>query len=235
MHNLSKKTKLKIIILSTFLIILILSVCTYILTITQKNNNPTFNNHYEERIYKFEEENKYLKDKNIDVVFLGDSLTEGCNLHTLYPSLTVLNRGINGDTTFGLEDRLKISAYDVKPKVVCLLIGINNINTMMQNYESIIQKLKENLPDSKIIILSLTPTGLSYNDYNPLILERNSKLELLSNQYNCTYVDIHSILLNKETNQIYNQYTFEGLHITSEGYTQIANKLTPILQSLINK
>ena len=42
-------------------------------------------------------------------------------------------------------------------KVIIMLIGINNINRMFENYESILIKFKNNINDRKIIICSLTP------------------------------------------------------------------------------
>ena len=60
-----------------------------------------FQEHYNGRVNLFNEENKNVSD--VDVVFLGDSLTEGYDVKTYYPEYNVLNRGIGGDTTFGVE------------------------------------------------------------------------------------------------------------------------------------
>ena len=90
-----------------------------------------FETHYYDRCNLFNEENKHLT--NIDVAFLGDSLTEGYDLKSFYPDWTVVNRGISGDTTIGLEKRLQVSAYDAHPKVISMLIGANNFDTMLTN------------------------------------------------------------------------------------------------------
>ena len=95
-----------------------------------------FEAHYNDRVNLFKEENKHAE--NIDVVFLGDSLTEGYDVKSYYPEYNVLNRGIGGDTTFGVEKRLQVSAYDVHPKVATLLIGANNFDSMFENYENIL-------------------------------------------------------------------------------------------------
>ena len=94
-----------------------------------------FDIHYNDRIALFNEENKHAT--NVDVVFLGDSLTEGYDVNTYYSEYNVLNRGIGGDTTFGVEKRLKESVYDANPKVTAMLIGANNFDTMLDNYENI--------------------------------------------------------------------------------------------------
>ena len=87
---------------------------------------------------------------------LGDSLTEGYDIVKFYPYYKVVNRGIGGDTTFDLEKRLKVSAYDLKPKVLVMLIGANNFKTMFNNYERMVSSIKENLPNTEIVLLSLT-------------------------------------------------------------------------------
>ena len=64
----------------------------------QENWAEIFKQHYEDRCAQFKEENKTAQD--LDVVFLGDSLTEGYDVNKFYPQYKVLNRGIGGDTSF---------------------------------------------------------------------------------------------------------------------------------------
>ena len=72
-------------------------------------------------------ENEQYDDYEVDVAFIGDSLTDGYDLQKYYPQFITANRGIGGDTTFDLEGRLQVSVYDLKPKVVVMLIGANNM------------------------------------------------------------------------------------------------------------
>ena len=91
--------------------------------------------HYENRVALFTEENKNYSPGEVDVVFLGDSLTEGYDLDTFYPQYVTVNRGIGGDTTDGLWERLEVSAYELEPKVVVMLIGANNFDTMFERMD----------------------------------------------------------------------------------------------------
>mgnify|MGYP003297907874 CR=1 FL=1 len=111
------------------------------------------------KLEQYEQENAEYDDYEVDVAFIGDSLTDGYDLAKYYPQYITANRGIGGDTTFGLEERLQVSLYDLKPKVVVMLIGANNMDSMLENYESILKGLQENLPESKIVLLSLTAMG----------------------------------------------------------------------------
>ena len=98
----------------------------------------------EEKTRRYQTENEAYADYQVDVAFLGDSLTDGYDLERYYPQFLVCNRGIGGDTTFDLEARLQVSVYDLKPKVAVVLIGANNLSTMFQNYEAILTGLQEN-------------------------------------------------------------------------------------------
>ena len=187
--------------------------------------------YYDMKVAHFEEENATASD--VDVVFLGDSLTDGYDLQEFYPQWNVLNRGIGADTTFGLERRLKVSAYDVNPKVVVMLIGANNLYTMFDNYESIVVQLRTNLPSAKIVLLSLSPLGAHFADRNDTVIANNVEIQAIASRGGCTYVDIHSVLRNPQTGQMYDEYTTEGLHFSHEGYVVITNTLTPVIASLL--
>ena len=54
------------------------------------------------KISRYIEENEKYDDYEVDVAFLGDSLTDGYNVESYYPEYLVSNRGIGGDTTFDL-------------------------------------------------------------------------------------------------------------------------------------
>jgi lysophospholipase L1-like esterase len=181
--------------------------------------------YYDNKVAQFEEENKSIIPGETDVVFLGDSLTDGCDLSLYYPEYTTLNRGIGGDTTIGLEKRLDVSAYAVKPKVVVMLIGANNLSTMFDNYENILLSMKENLPDSKIVLVSLTSMGDDWGKNNNLAAFNNVKIKALAEKYGYEFVDVYTSLLNLETNEIYGEYTTDGGHLTHEGYLVLTGEI----------
>ena len=190
-----------------------------------------FSNKYLNYIKNFEKENKEIN--NVDIIFLGDSLFNRYNLKEFYPEFTTLNRGISGDTTFGVEKRLKISCFDVKSKILIMLIGINNINTMFENYESILIKLKNNINDRKIIICSLTPMSGERAFKNNMAILSNNFIKNLVEKYNFIFVDLFTPLFNKETNEIYEKYTNDGLHFTDEGYEVITKEIKKVLNKII--
>ena len=179
----------------------------------------------------YETENAKYSDYEVDVAFLGDSLTDGYDLAAYYPQYLVANRGIGGETSIGLEERLKVSVYDLKPKVAVMLIGANNPDTMMENYESILKGFVENLPNTKIILLSLTSMGGSdWGKNNQLAAYNNVQIKMLAEKYSFEYVDIYSPLLNLEDGEIYDEYTTDGGHLTPLGYEVLTQKITPVIE-----
>lgn len=190
-----------------------------------------FQDYYDNKVALFTEENKTLN--NVDVCFLGDSLTDLYDTKTYYPQWVTANRGIGGDTTTGLLKRLKVSAYDINPKVVTMLIGVNNIHNMLDDYEQLVIGLKENLPDTKIALLSLTSMTKDWGRNNELAQQRNIKIKEYSDKYECTYVNLYDPLLDPNTNELKEEWTVDGGHFTSEGYEVITGVLTPVLTDLL--
>lgn len=189
--------------------------------------------YYENKYIQYEQENQRYGDYEVDVAFLGDSLTDGYDLARYFPQFITANRGIGGETTFGLEDRMDISAYALKPKVVVMLIGGNNIDTMFDNYENLLVGLTENLPDTEVVLLSLTAMGKDWAYKNPLAAYNNVKIKLLAEEYSYVYIDLYSLLLDTDTNEIKAIYTNDGVHLTHEGYTVLTQALTPVLEVLV--
>lgn len=196
----------------------------------QKYAKWLFETHYADRVSLFKEENKHLS--NVDISFVGDSLTEGYDVKTFYPTYNVVNRGIGGDTTFGVENRLDSSVYDVNPKITSLLIGANNFDTMLENYESIVTKIRTNLPSTKVVLCSLTSMTGNWGRNNEKAKANNVEIKKIAERNSCTFVDLYNPLLDPQTNELKEEYSVDGGHLTSAGYTVVTNILLPIFQSL---
>ena len=234
------KKRLKVFIVFA-LIIAVLSSLAYIYLKNKEDERKIIElqqmleDYYNGKVEQFEEENKSIIPGETDVVFLGDSLTDGCDLSLYYPEYTTLNRGIGGDTTIGLEKRLDVSVYAVQPKVVVMLVGANNFSTMFDNYENILISLKENLPQSKIILVSLTSMGGTWGKNNNLAAFNNVKIRALAEKYGYEFVDVYTPLLNFETNEIYVEYTSDGGHLTHEGYLVLTGEIKTVINKVMTE
>lgn len=184
---------------------------------------------------QYQQENEKYGDYEVDVAFLGDSLTDGYDVKKYYPQFLVVNRGIGGDTTFDLENRLQVSVYDLKPKVAVLLIGGNNPETMFDNYERILQGFQQNIPETKIVLVSLISMSQEWGKKNHLAAFNNVKIKMLADKYSYDYVDLYSPLLNPQTNEMYAGYSVDGAHQTPAGYEVFTAHITPVLERLLQE
>lgn len=217
---------------------IVISTLTTYFVLKQKNEEKinelyklAFEAHYNDRVNLFKEENKNAID--IDVVFLGDSLTEGYDVQSYYSEYTVLNRGIGGDTTFGVEKRLKESVYDAHPKITAMLIGANNFDTMLDNYENILIDFKDKAPDMKVILLSLTSMTKNWGRNNEKAKKNNIEIEKYASKYGYYFVNLYDPLLDSNTNELKMDYTTDGGHLTSAGYEVVTAQIKPVISMIL--
>lgn len=201
----------------------------------QEERQKMVEQYYADKLALYRQENEAYADYEVDVAFLGDSLTDGYDLAKYYPQFKTANRGIGGDTTHGLEARLQVSVYDLKPKVAVMLIGANNMDTMFENYENILMGLQKNLPDTKIVLVSLTSMSMEWGRKNHLAAYNNVLIRKLADKYGFTFVDMYAPLLDLTTGQLRDSYTTDGGHLTHAGYEVFTENLTPVLHALLTE
>lgn len=186
------------------------------------------------KMEKYHAENEKYEDYEVDVAFIGDSLTDGYDLEKYYPEYVVSNRGIGGDTTFDVEGRIDVSLYELKPKVAVMLIGGNNLKTMFDNYERILIGMKENLPETKIILVSLTAMGQKWGaEKNEIAALNNVKIKILAEKYGFDFVDLFTPLYDITIGEIYAEYTNDGAHQTDKGYEVFTATIKPAIEKAL--
>ncbi len=181
-------------------------------------------------------------DPHGGVVFFGDSLTEFCDLDEFYPGLDAINRGIAGDTTNGMLDRVRSNVVALEPSVVVFLGGANDLHhggtpeQITENISQILSILAEET-SAKIIVQSLYPlnpyTFPQYMNFvsdrkNEDVLAVNAALPEICESLGATFIDIHSLLKDKD-GLLDARYTPDGLHVNATAYKIIADFLTPQL------
>ena len=232
-------TKTNRLLLVTAALLLIVAVVLFSLG-TQRREQQIFQqaiqDYREAKLAQYRAENDRYADYEVEVAFLGDSLTDGYDLTKYYPQYVTANRGIGGDTTFDLEARLAVSVYELKPQVAVMLIGANNPYTMMENYEAILSGLKTNLPNTQVVLLSMTAMGGEiWGPKNPQAALNNVRIKALAKKYDFTYVDLFTPLYDLSAGEVYAGYTVDGGHFTHEGYLAVTAQITPVLEQLLEK
>ena len=192
-------------------------------------------------VARFVEENKGVKPGG--VVMLGDSITEGWPA-ALLPA-GVANRGIGGDKVggryYGVRDRLKESVFDLGPRKVYLLIGINNIifwpipvPELLDNYDKLLGEMKAGAPGTKIVVQSLLPLNMDYASYNPTVLAANKGLKQLAAKHGCAFLDLHARFADAK-GELPADLSGDGLHLNAKGYAKWAKLVPEIAKALPRK
>ncbi len=170
-----------------------------------------------------------LPNTNSEIIFLGDSLTDYCEWAEFFRDKRIKNRGISGDTTYGILNRLD-EIVDSKPQKLFLMVGINDLNqgreisNILNDYRLILEKLKAQVPNTEVFIQSVLPInnresqnklGLRLN--NDKVIELNAKLKDLAKGFSFNYIDLFTSL-SDGTNELDACYTSDGVHLNGQAY-----------------
>ena len=181
-------------------------------------------NNYPLRVEQF----KAYPNSSKDIIFFGNSITAGVDWMELLGNPNARNRGISGDITFGVLERLN-EVTEGKPAKVFILIGINDISRnipdslILQNYQRIIQRIRKGSPTTKIYFQSLLPVNNEFtqfkNHYNKdqHILYINDQLKKMAAEEKIVLIDLYSHFLDADQ-KLDKKYTADGLHLNAAGY-----------------
>ena len=205
--------------------------------------------YYVRYVRQSSEEKKFIytilneQAKKNSIVFLGDSLTDFYRTNEFFLNADIYNRGIAGNTTDDVLERLQDNVLNIEPRKLFLQIGTNDlgkrksVNYILNNIEKIIDHIKLSCPNTLIYIISLYPINstaipLSKTSTGPRkntdIDVINKMLEQLCITKDISYIDVASHLKDKKGN-LSKEYTVEGLHISLLGYAKITEILKPFV------
>lgn len=177
--------------------------------------------YYIDRVTTF----RRLPNDKRDIIFLGDSLIDICEWSELFGNPLIKNRGISGDTTTGILDRLD-AVVKGNPKKVFIMIGINDIGKgktiedIVNNYEKILQNIKNGSPNTEIYVNSVLPINKDLfitTTKDEEIINLNKGLKKLCEKNNVQYIDLYSLLVQSD-NKLKSEYTTGGIHLNGKGY-----------------
>ena len=217
----------------TFL--LLFTWLTAVTLYAQQDKSPKYSTYYYQRASLFEN----LPVTSEDIIFIGNSITDGGEWPELFNNPHVKNRGISGDTTQGVFDRLD-AIVNGQPAKIFLMIGINNVpqnepaDTIAAGIRLIVQKIKQVSPETQIYVQSLLPVTTYYNKFYEHtchwkeIPEINQKIKTVTEKEQVQYIDLFSHFVDAE-GQMQKQYTNDGLHLLGKGYLLWKEIITPYL------
>lgn len=168
------------------------------------------------------------------VVFMGNSITEGWARYfdAMFPGKPYVGRGISGQTTPQMLVRFRQDVIALKPAVVVILAGTNDIagNTG----PSTLEMVEDNLASMaelarangiRVVLASVLPAfdypwrrGL---DPAPKIVAVNAWLKAYADSHDAVYLDYHSALVD-DRGGMRAEYSPDGVHPNEAGYRVMA-------------
>lgn len=212
---------------------LVFVLCSLI-SVSQENK---FGTYYNQRLSLFEK----LPDTKSEIIFLGNSITDGGEWCELLGNPNVKNRGISGDTTDGVLFRLN-EVTRSNPAKVFLLIGINDLSrgvskdSVFSNICHIAQKIRNNSPKTKVFVQNILPVndsfGLFKNHTNKTadVIWVNAQLKAWCDKEQVQYVDLYSHFKAPDSELLNPLLTNDGLHLKGEGYLLWVDLIKPYLK-----
>lgn len=183
-----------------------------------------FSTYYQQRVSHFET----LPQTTGDIIFLGNSITDGAEWTELFNDIHVKNRGISGDITAGVMHRLD-EITNRKPVKVFLLIGVNDLarnitaDSIVKNILLIADYIHQQSPSTKLYVQSILPVNNVYGKFNThtnkgeQIKIIDVQLKASANSHGYTYIDLYSSFAD-ENGKLKANLTNDGLHLKGEAY-----------------
>ena len=184
-------------------------------TIKQVTNKVLNDRNREHRIEIFE---KFSPP--VEIVFIGDSITEYGEWNDFFPSKKLSNRGVAGDTTKDIILRMD-SIHSTKAKKAFLMAGINDvyanilIKKIIKNFEKIITSLKDKNFD--VIVQSTIQCQIEICGRETIIKLNllNKELKALSKNMGISFLNLDELSAEGGLDK---DFTYDGIHLNAFGY-----------------
>ncbi len=184
-----------------------------------------------------------------ELLFIGDSITQGWEgggakevWAKFYAKRKAVNLGIGGDRTQHVLWRLINAPLDgVKPKAAVVMIGTNNSNAedntpgqIIDGIAAIVDKLRERLPNTKILLLGIFPRSENFTAQRGKLTQINQVLAKLEDGKNVHYLDIGHHFLTGD-GALPAELMPDYLHLSPKGYQLWADAIEPKLAELLGE
>lgn len=188
----------------------------------------SFNTQFQTYLKKYHERRKdhfeTLPNDKDEIIFLGNSITDGGNWAEMFDNPAIKNRGISADKATDVLNRIN-EVCESKPRKIFLMIGTNDlgygktVEETFKVYEKILTEISIQSPATKLYLQSVLPVNPSKGEIkrkNTDIIELNKKIEAIATKFNATYIDLFTPL--SESGVLNPAYTNDGLHLLGKGY-----------------
>jgi lysophospholipase L1-like esterase len=189
-----------------------------------------------------------LKISKCRVAFLGDSITQGWEgtgkavWDRDFAPLGAANFGFSGDRTEHVLWRFNQGELlPLKPEVVVIMIGTNNIGHGSSNAEQtatgvrgIVKRIRTESPDSKILLLGIFPRGRSATDPMRMkVADATSQFKSLADDKHVWFKDI-GFAFTYRNGDLKTTIMPDLLHLSPGGYELWSKAILPDVKRLLD-
>lgn len=183
---------------------------------------------YRPGIYELKKQQfEAFKKSKKDIVFLGNSITDYFEWNEYFEKEHFRNRGIAGDITFGVLERLQ-TIIDGQPKKVFILIGTNDVSrgipadVVIANIQKMIDRIIDGSPKTKIYVHTILPVNntfanRSHFNKDEIYAVVNDGIRKMGKDNKVTIIDFHDRFLDAN-GKLDASLTYDGLHLNFKGY-----------------
>ncbi|MBN9385633.1 MAG: hypothetical protein J0H74_33070 [Chitinophagaceae bacterium] len=156
-----------------------------------------------------------------DIIFLGNSLTEGFPVEEMFHSTHIKNRGIRGNQSKHIIGRIN-EIVDGHPRKLFLDIGINDIlqnvplDTLFANYKVIINIIRDKSPSTQLYVQSVFPVGVKEKKYEATVEAFNKQLKAYCLEKGIMFIDLFPSFYRDEG--LDPSLTYDDIHLNGKGY-----------------
>lgn len=173
------------------------------------------------------------------VVFLGNSLTNGCEWHELLGMPNAINRGISGDIVEGAQRRLE-PIVNGHPAKIFMLTGVNDVShhltadSVATATVELIERIRRESPQTRLYVQSLLPINTSFGRYkniegkDQVIRDINALVRPQAEALGAVWIDLYPHFADEE-GHLRTDLTNDGLHLLGQGYLIWRDILQPYL------
>lgn len=190
--------------------------------------------------------NERVKQGNVDLLFIGDSITHGWEgegapiWEQYYAARNAVNLGIGGDRTEHVLWRLENgNIAGVSPKLAVVMIGTNNhkansAGEIAEGVTAIIRKLRNDLPEMKILLLGIFPRTDVEQELQDKLKQVNTLIADLAADKMVKYFDIGRFFLD-DAGALPKEVMPDLLHPNAKGYQIWAEAVEPMIAELMGE
>ena len=176
-----------------------------------------------------------------DIIFLGNSITNGAEWSELFNDPRVKNRGISGDTTEGVYDRLE-PIIAGRPKKIFLMIGVNDLSRGRTTAEiaggirAIAERIVAESPSTRLYLQSLLPVNDCYGKFEGhtsryrQVAEINAEIQKIAADLGAVCIDLYTPFAEPAGGKMRPELTNDGLHLLGAGYILWRDIVTPYVK-----